>query len=183
MFKRNPMVGISLRNGAIAGVLGMILFLGLYLMGRHPFLIPVYLDFRIILFGVLIFFTLREFRDYFQKGMLSFAQGMLMSFLFTLVFAVIGFFAVWGFGSWKTAFVSDYISLTLESVKNFPPEIVKRIGQEAYEENIKALPMTRAIDLATLFLGQTFVISFFVSIIISVILRRQPKTQTHGNTK
>ena len=175
MFKKYPWVEISVRGGVIAGVLGMVLFLTLYYLGRHPLLIPVFLDFRIVLFGVLIFFTLKEFRDYFQQGILFFWQGMMMSLLFTIVFAIIGFLVIWGFGVWKTGFVSSYISLTFDQVKTIPPEIVKRIGKEAYDSNLKALPLTRANDLALLYFWQSFVISFFVSIIISVILRRQPK--------
>ena len=169
------MVEVSVRNGAIGGVLGMVLFLVLYYIGRHPLLIPAYLDFRIILFSVLIFFTLKEFRDYFQQGILFFWQGMMMSFLFTSVFALIAFLIIWSFGVWKAEFVSSYISLTLDQVRTIPPEIVKRIGKEAYEANLKALPLTRANDLALLYFWQSFVISLFLSTIISVILRRQPK--------
>ena len=175
MFKKYPLVEISVRNGAIAGILGMVLFLILYYLGRHPFLIPIFLDFRIILFSVLIFFTLKEFRDYFQEGVLYFWQGMMMSLLFTIFFALIALPVIWGFGVWKTEFVSSYISLTLEQIRTIPPEIVKRIGKEAYELNLKSLPLTRASDLALLYFWQSFVISFFLSIIISVILRRQPK--------
>ncbi len=175
MFKKYPLVEISVRNGAIAGILGMVLFLILYYLGRHPFLIPIFLDFRIILFSVLIFFTLKEFRDYFQEGVLYFWQGMMMSLLFTIVFALIALPVIWGFGVWKTEFVSSYISLTLEQIRTIPPEIVKRIGKEAYELNLKSLPLTRASDLTLLYFWQSFVISFFLSIIISVILRRQPK--------
>src|SRR5882762_9941353 len=101
MFRKYPWVAVAVRNGLIAGVVGMMMFLGLYFLGRHPFLIPPYMDFRIFLFGVLLFFTLKEFRDYFQEGVLYFWQGMFMSLIFTAVFALIAFVLIWAFASWS----------------------------------------------------------------------------------
>jgi Protein of unknown function (DUF4199) len=175
MLKKYPLVAVSVRNGLIGGVLGTVLLLTLYFLGRHPFLIPVFFDFRILLFSVLIFFTLKEFRDYFQDGILFFWQGMIMSLIFTWVFAAVAFLILWAFAAWRPEFVSSYISLTREQILSIPPETIERIGKEAYERNLKALPDTKASDLALLYFAQSFGISFFISIIISVILRRQPK--------
>jgi hypothetical protein len=125
---------------------------------------------------VLLFFTLKEYRDYFQEGILYFWQGMMMCLLFTLAFAGVTFLLIWGYASWKPAFVATYISLASDQIRSIPPEIVDRIGKADYERNLEALPATRGLDLAFLYFGQSFVISFFVSVIISVILRRQPKT-------
>ena len=175
MFRKYPWVAVAVRNGLIAGIVGMMMFLVLYFLGRHPFLIPAYMDFRIILFGVLLFFTLKEFRDYFQEGTLYFWQGMFMCLIFTAIFAFIAFIVIWAFAGLNPRFVDSYVSLTLEQIKSIPPEIVKRIGKADYERSIAALPATRSLDLALLYFWQSFVISFFVSIIISVILRRQPK--------
>src|SRR3989337_745738 len=83
-----PLVKISMRYGVLAGFFGFALLVGLYYMGRHPFLIPVYMDFRIILFTVFIFFALREIRDR-QEGILYFWQGIFASFLFTLSYAIL----------------------------------------------------------------------------------------------
>jgi hypothetical protein len=73
-------------------------------------------------------------------------------------------------------FVSDYVAQFLEQAKAFPPEVIERIGKEVFERNLATLPETTAFDLAFLYFYQCFVISLFISIIISVILRRQPQT-------
>jgi Protein of unknown function (DUF4199) len=175
MLKKYPLVAVALRNGAIAGVLGFILLIGLYYLGRHPFLIPVFMDFRVVLFGVMLFFSLKEYRDFYRQGYLLFWEGMVLAALFTVIFAVIAATLLFAFASWRTEFVSSYITLTQEQMKGIPPEIIDRIGKATFEHNLEILPTTRAIDLAVLYFGQSFVISFFISIIISVILRRQPK--------
>lgn len=169
-----PLVKVPLKYGSIAGVLGALLVIGLYYLGRHPFVIPVFLDFRIFVFGVFIFFTLKELRDYWYGGVLYFWQGLIGSLLFTLMFALIASLGIVVFASIFSGFVADYITLTVEQLKSLPSEVIERIGKDSYERNLEMLPATNAFDLALLYFTQSLMISFFISIILSVILRRQP---------
>jgi hypothetical protein len=173
-------VRVTLRYGAVGGVVGFVLLLILYYLGKHPFLVPVFFDFRIILFGILLFFSLREVRDYFSKGILSFWEGMMGSFVFVSTYALVASLLIWLFTSLEPAFVARYISLFEEQARNFPPEVIERIGKEVYERNLEALFATNGFDLAVLYFGQSLIIGLFLSIIISVILRRQPKTSFNG---
>ena len=167
-----PILKVSLRYGALAGIVGAALLIGLYYLGRHPFLIPVYIDFRIILFGVFIFFTLREIRDYHQGGILYFWQGLIASFLFTVFYAIISTLALLIFVNAAPSFLSDYINLSIEQLRSLPPEVIGSVGKDVYETNLKLLPETTAVDLALLYLIQCFLISLFLSILLSVTLRR-----------
>jgi hypothetical protein len=177
MFKKYPLVAIPARNGILGGVLGMVLFIALYFLNRHPFFIPIILDFRIILFSVLIVFTLKEYRNFYQNGMMSFWEGMIMSLVLTVAFSSVAFVVIWAFGEWVPEFVNSYISLKEAQLKLYPADAIERIGRAQYDLFINTLPSTRAIDLALIYFRQGFVLSFFISVIISVILRRQPKTQ------
>jgi len=167
---------LSVRNGVIAGVLGFSLLIALYYMGRHPFLFPIYFDFRIILLSVFIVMTLKEFRDDHQEGILYFGQAMIGSFLFTLVFALIVSFLTWSFSVMVPEFVTAYIRIATEQLKSISPEVIEQLGKNEFERNLNQLPATKGIDLALDYFVKTFIISLFISLIISVILRRQPKT-------
>ena len=167
---------VSLRFGALAGLIGSALLAGLYYLDRHPLIIPVYLDFRIILFGVFILFTLREIRDYHQNGILYFWQGILASFVFTLCYAAISAVALLIFMQVVPEFLADYIRLSVQNLKSLPPEVIETIGQGVYERNLEMLPATRPADLSFLYFSQSLLISLFISIILSVVLRRQPNT-------
>lgn len=167
---------VSFKYGAIAGLLGAMAVAGLYYIDRHPFLIGLYYDYRIVLFGVFIFFTLKEIRDYHQSGILFFWQGLFASFLFVATFAVVSSLSVWVFSHIEADFVPSYIRQMTEQLKAIPPETIEKIGKETYERNLSLLPATNASDLALLYFVQSFVIGLFISIILSVILRRQPKT-------
>ena len=170
-----PLLKVPLTNGAIAGALGIALLIALYYLGRHPFLIPVFMDFRILLFGIFLFFTLKELRDLHYSGILYFWQGIIASFLFVVTFAVLASAGIALFTFAVPDFLESYISLTLEQIRNLPKEVVDRIGKDVVESNLKQLPATNVLALANLYLWQSFMIGLFVSIIISVILRRQPK--------
>lgn len=171
-----PLFQISLRYGGIAGLLGAALVMGLYYMDWHPFLIPVFLDFRIFLFGVFIFFTLKELRDFHYRGIFYFWQGLIASFVFTATFAMAASTAIGLFIFIVPAFLQEYISKSIEQLKSLPPDVVSQIGKDVYDRNVEILPTTNAFDLALLYFMQSFLIGAFISIILSVILRRQPKT-------
>jgi hypothetical protein len=167
---------ISVRNGLIAGILGCMLLVALYYMGRHPFLFPIYFDFRLILLSVFIVMTLKEFRSDYQEGILYFGQAMIGAFIFTLVFAVIASFLIWGICFVMPEFLTSYITIATEQMKSIQPEVIEQLGKEEFERNLIKLPATKGSDLALDYFVKTFIISLFISIIISVILRRQPKT-------
>lgn len=171
-----PIVKVPLKYGVIAGVLGAILTIGLFYMGKHPALIEIYLDFRIFIFAVFIFFTLRELRDYIYGGVLYFWQGIIASFLFTLFFALIASSLIGLFATLEKSFVTEFIRQSTEVLTQAKNELIERIGKDAYDSNLRNLPATNASDLAFHYYVQSFVIGTFIGILLSVILRRQPKT-------
>lgn len=171
----NPLIKVPLRYGLLAGTVGSILLIALYYLGRHPLLIPPYADFRIILFVVFILFTLRELRDYHYNGILYFWQGIIASFIFTVCFAVVTGIFIVSFMQLVPAFLSDYVSLTLVQLRTLPEEAIEKIGKDVYERNIEVLPSTNGVMLGLTYVFQSFVISLFISIILSVTLRRQLK--------
>ena len=169
-------VSVPIKYGSIAGLLASAILVALYYMDRHPFLIPVFVDYRLILFSVFIFFTLREVRDYYQGGILYFWQGIFASFIFTGTFAILSSLILMIFMWAVPEFLSSYITLSVEQLKLLPPEVIESIGKDVYNRNLELLPATNVADLAFLYFWQSFMISLFISIILSVILRRQPKT-------
>ncbi len=176
MFSRlSPITAVPLRNGIIAGLLGFFLLVALYFMGRHPFLFMLYFDFRILMFAVFMTLTLKEIRDAHQEGIIFFWQGMIANFVFTVLFAIVTSALIWLLCILYAPFLSNYIVTALAQMKELPAEVIIRIGKDAHESNLSTLAATNGYTLAKHYFWQTFVISFFISIIISVILRRQPK--------
>jgi hypothetical protein len=166
---------VSLRYGVAAGVLAFVLLIVLYYLGQHPLLISPFLDFRVLLLGIFIFFALKEFRDHFQAGELHLWQGMLGGIIVIIVATTLSSGFMYLFGTLEGEFLNSYIVQITAYVKSFPKEDIDRIGKDIYERNLKALPTTNMSALAITYFMQGLVIGFFVNIVLSVSLRRQPK--------
>jgi hypothetical protein len=174
--KKSPLIGISLRNGSIAGILAGVLLIILYFMGPHPMLILPYADFRILLFGIFIFFTLKEFRNNHQDGVLYFGQAMVGSLIFVTVAATVGAILVLIYSKINPVFVSDFINQALGSAKTFSENTtLSEAEKDRIHGMMEALPATNGKSLAGQHFVQSLMIGFFISVILSVILRKQPK--------
>jgi hypothetical protein len=160
---------MSARYGTVGGILAFVLLIILFYLGRHPLVISPFVDFRVLLFGIFIFFTLKEFRDYEQDGVLLFAQAMLGGLAVVLIMTTITSILLHLFGQ-------TYIEQVTVYLKSFSKEDIEKIGREIYERNLASLPATNMAQLTQIYFVHGLVIGFFVNIILSVILRRQPKT-------
>ena len=167
------MVRIPTRYGFLASILGAALVGVLFYFGRHPFLIPVVFDFRIVLFALFLFFAVREFRDLSNGGVLFFWQGMITSGIFILSYSLTVSTAILILGHIEPTFVTEYIRQFTEQARSYPDVAIERIGKETFERSLKELQSTSVIDMSILYFTQCWTIGFFVSIILSVILRRQ----------
>jgi len=168
---------ISVRYGTVGGILAFILLIVMFYLGRHPlFVSSPLLDFRILLFGIFIFFALKEFRDYEQDGVLYFAQAMIGGFAVITVMTTITSIMLQIFGTFEKDFVATYIEEVVTFWKSFSKEDIERVGKEIYERNLENLPTTNMLQLTKTYFVHGLVIGFFVNIILSVILRKQPKT-------
>lgn len=170
-----PIVRIPKFYGLIGAALGFVLLIILYYIGRHPFLIIPLFDFRVALFAVFMYFILKELRDYYFAGLLFFWQGMIACGIFVLTYGIVASALVWIFGINVPQFVIQYIELATNQVLTYPKDTIDQIGKEVYQQALADLKKTTAFNLASLYLRQCVMIGFFVSIILSVILRRQPK--------
>jgi hypothetical protein len=100
---------------------------------------------------------------------------MLGTFVFILVAAVFSTLLLLLFCVIETDFIPSYIEALTAYLKTFSEDDINRIGKEVFERNVQALPATNAKQIAGKYFMQSMTIGFFVSIILSVILRKEPK--------
>lgn len=175
-FLKSPLVRVTVRYGAIAGVLCIGFIVSMYYMGKHPLLMNMFLDFRVPTFALLLFFALKEYREFYNEGVLYFWQGTAGSLLFLFTAGLVAAGGIMIFGSFESGFIPEYVRQFTEQVQRLPKDTVDQIGKDVIERNLRELPATKLSSLASLYAWQGLVIGFFISIIISVILRRQPLT-------
>lgn len=175
-FYKSPLVMVMLRFGLIAGALITLLMIGFFYLGQHPLLVSPYLDFRILLFGVFIYFGVREFREVHHNGLLYFWQGMIGSYLLVFISMLVASAGVLIFSQAEPRFVSSFVETYTTYLKSFAPEDIERIGKQAYEGKLASVSLMNGMQLAQSYFIQGIVIGLFVGVILSAILRKQPKT-------
>lgn len=172
--KLPPLVRIPVIYGLIAAGVGPVIYIALYYIGDHPATILPLLDFRILLFGAMFFFCLRELREYYFGGLLFFWQGMIASLIVTILFAIVASLGVYIFASLNDEFIASFIEIETKRLDSASPEEIEKIGQATYDAFRNSLKDVDEAFMARRYFFQSFGISFFVAIILSVILRRQP---------
>ena len=171
-----PFIRVPLIYGALAAALATALSVALFYIDIHPALIPIHLDSRILLFIIFIFFSLKELRDNYRGGVLYFSEGLICCFLFVSFFAVISSVLIGIFAWVEGEFVSSFIGLFRKQVAGLSEEDIKQIGKENITRNLESLSSTNAFWMAWNYFKQSYWIGAPISIIFSVIIRKQPKT-------
>ncbi len=171
---KKPIVRIPLKYGFFAGILAFALVLILFYLGdTHPQLYPIFLDFRILLFGLFIYFSIREFKVMANGGVLHFWQGMVIGILCYVTAAWIAAMLLVALGKMDPSYEASYISETQTLLIDNREGIVEKVGEEAYNAQLDVLPSTTIFALAFDYFLKSMLMGLFLTIIISVILRKQ----------
>ena len=83
---------------------------------------------------------------------------------------------IWIFGSLEQDFVTEYVEQVTAYLKSFSQADIDQLGKDTYERNLAGLPATNIATLAFTYFIHGLVLGFFVNIVLSVIVRRHPKT-------
>ncbi len=174
-----PIISIPLKYGLIGSVLAIILLSVLYYTGTHPLLIPTFFDYRIILFGLFIFFGIKEFKDYHNEGFLQFWQGMVIGIgIYVVIGLVVGLFLI-AFAAIEPQFHEDYIAGTIRGLELNKDQLLNQgkitITEEQYNDQLEKLKNTPISYLGVDYFIKSGVLGFFLTIILSVILRKSEK--------
>ncbi len=171
----SPIVKIAGKFGFIGGLVLTATLIGLFYLGRHPLLIPLVFDLRILLFPLFIFLSIREFKSI-NDNVLHFWQGLSMGLVCYILIALITAISLWIFGGViDTSFVSQYIEASIDSLNANRDVFEETIGVEVLDNAIQNLPSTTANDLAFDYFLKSTPIGFILTLGISLLLRKQPK--------
>ncbi len=170
----NPIITVPLRYGLLAGVISIILFVILYYAGKNPLLIPPFLDFRILLYPIILVFAIREYKENKNEGVLHFWQGMsvgLQAVVFSS-FLVAIFILIFG-GLIESQFVAEYVRLMTSQINNLNEEMIESVGKEAIDKTLELISTTDIFDLSIDYFIKSLPYGVFLTIIISLILRKK----------
>lgn len=171
-----PLFRVPIKYGLAAALLAIVLMIVLFYFHKHPMLIPVMYDYRIFLFAIIIFFSVKEYRDYFNGGRLHFWEGVVNGIItYTIVALAVGLF-IWIFSAIVPSFLQDYISGTIKGLELEKDNLISQgkitITEEEFNHQIAMLKQLRPSMLTFDYIIKSMFIGFPITVIISVILRR-----------
>lgn len=176
MDKLAPLKRVPLKYGLIGAALSAVLILVFYFSDRHLLLIPIYYDFRIFLFGVFIFFGIKEFKEYYNEDRLHFWQGIVIGIIIYITIGILVGAFIMIFSEIQPEFLQQYIDGTIRGMELnkelLTTESPINITEEEYQKQIELLKETPPINLSIDFFIKSCLIGFFISILLAVIMRK-----------
>ena len=176
MHKIPALVKVPLKYALVASVLAVAVIMVLFYTHRHPLLIPIVYDYRVLLFGVFIFFSLKELKEYHNEGILHFWQGLLAGIIFYIGLGlVVGLFILL-FGNSEAAFLQEYIEGTIRGLElnkeQLTSESAITITEEEFQRQITMMRATRPYQMAIDYFIKSCVIGFFLTVLLAVFMRK-----------
>ncbi len=181
MNNQKSLIQVPFRYGVYGSIVNALFIFLLYSTGRHPILIPPFLDSRILVFLVFIYFVIRDYKENYNSGFLHTWEGILLGIQTYMWIGLLGSVFVYTLGRIHPAFVSDYITnaiLGMETAKEElmnGPQAVKMTVEE-YQRHLNALKQTTAANLAVDYFLKSLLIGFFIPLVYAALFRKVERT-------
>lgn len=158
--------------GAWGGGLSFISFVILALVYEDPTNLNLVFGYLITPFA--IFLAIKFYKEYDNKGYLSFAEGMTIGFMTYLLIGIISFVAIWLY-----LFLAPDLFETIKATKLVVLEqnmatIISQVGESSYQTTQASIEGMTARDVGLNDGLWKIIPGMFFSIIISIILRKNP---------
>ena len=169
------MFKVSVKYALFCALFLLVLFFLSSFFGANPLIDLTHLFFDVIIIGVFIFFAQKDYKTNFYDGYLHFWQGMTLGFFVYTVVAVI-------FSLFLAAYLwldPGVLAAYKESAIGFLSEkkdiYVEQFGEEGFQVQLDGIELVTAMDLSVSAGVKKIIAGFFVTPVISIILRKKPK--------
>lgn len=171
----NPYLALPLKYGLVGAALSIALFFVLLLLDENPLINGALFSFFFI--PIFVFFAIKEFKKYYSAGTLHFWQGMTIGFGTYMILGLVSALFIWLYlQAIDPQLLLEYIADRVALMDGSKENLIDRLGQDTYETSLANVQGATALDLALDdFLRKIFA-GFFITTIISVVMRQRPLT-------
>jgi hypothetical protein len=168
----NKYLASAYQFGGIGGILSMVAFIILSFMRTDP--TNLGLIFGYVITPISLFLAIKFFKEYTNNGFLSFSEGMSIGFVTYSLIALIS-----GIGIWVVLLLSpvlfEEIKLSkLDVLQQNQETIITQMGKESFESTLLNVQNMIPWDVAFNDAIWKVIPGLFFTIIISIILRKNP---------
>lgn len=158
--------------GILGGVLGLISFFVLSFFKEDP--TTLNLIFGYVIVPISVYLALKYFKDYSNQGYLSFAEGMSVGFVTYMLIAIISFLGIWVLLSLEPDLFEIIKSSKINTLAESKETIVSQVGENSFLATMESVKNMVISDVAINDAIWKIVPGLFFTIIISIILRKNP---------
>jgi hypothetical protein len=162
---------VPLKYGLAGGGFSILLFVILWMLDTNPLATNRIYDF--ILIPLFVFFSVKEYRDYRNGGVLHFWEGMVTGTLTFVCLALVSALFIWLFLEFAhTSLLQDYIDTRMGMIHDNKEVLADKLGEPAVAKTLAELPRTSPLKLGLDdFLKKVFIGMFFTAV-IALVLRK-----------
>ncbi len=169
------MIKISIKYAVLCGIFLMVSYHISVFFNSNPLIDVSHLIFDLILFGLFIFFGQKEFKTYQSEGVFHFWQGMTMGFLIYSIAAIVFGIGLYGYFLMEPEAIEIYKEEALTFLQERSDMFISEFGEQRLIEQKAEIEAITKVDLLKSAMVKKILAGFFITPVISIILRKQPK--------
>ena len=165
---------VALKYALMCGAFLLLLFWISYRLGSNPLVDEEHFFLDVLIIGLFIFFSSKEFKTYRNGGILHFWQGMTLGFFTYLPAAIIFSFGLFiAFNLYPELFV-QYKLQGIEWMNSNKAMMIENDGLEMFNARVENIQNKTEIRKVMETLFQKIMTGLFVTPVIAIILRKKP---------
>ncbi len=158
--------------GALAGVLSILAFFVLSFFYNDPTTLS--LLFGYVISPIALYLSIKFFKSDQNNGYLSFSEGMTVGFVTYSLIAIISAIGIWLFLLLSPETFNLIYDAKFEALEKGKEMIISQVGEISYETTFESLKEMSKLDIALNDGIWKIIPGLFFTIIISIILRKNP---------
>lgn len=168
----NKYLGSAYQFGGIGGILSMIAFIILSFLRTDP--TNMGLIFGYVITPISLFLAIKFYKEYTNNGFLSFAEGMSIGFVTYTLIALISGIGIWFILLFSPELFEEIKLSKLEVLQQNQETIITQMGKDSFESALLSVQNMITWDIAFNDAIWKVIPGLFFTIIISIILRKNP---------
>jgi hypothetical protein len=158
--------------GGLGGALSVVAFVTLSFFYADP--TNLTLLFGYVICPIAIFLSIKFFKEYANSGYLSFSEGMSMGFITYMLIALISATGIWIMLSISPELFEQVKLSKFDVLEKGRETIVSQVGENSFEATLASMQEMSRLDVAINDGLWKIIPGLFFTIIISIILRKNP---------
>ncbi|MEM6735862.1 MAG: DUF4199 domain-containing protein [Bacteroidota bacterium] len=169
------MVKSTAKYSILCGVFLFSLFFVSLRLGGNPFFNILHYLFDVVVFFLFTFFAGKEFKDFKNDGYLHFWQGISIGSIVCIPAAIVFSLSLYVIFELNPKLMEEYRESAKAFLESKKDVFLEEFSREKFMEQFSAVDFVSTSELALQTLWKKLFMGFFITPIVSIILRRKPK--------